>query len=170
MNTETVYLYVDDIRTPPEEAWTIARTAQEAIKILSTGRVRILSLDHDLGTEETGYSIATWLEEKIATNPFFPPPEKILIHSANPVGRKKIQQAIDSINKLREKSIQIPTEIKKAINSIIFKDWREFPILLQKSDISSDPAEIPLYIRIVTTTHKEYPVLVRTQGHKGFTL
>lgn len=42
-----VKLFVDDIRECPE-GWTLARTITEAISILSTGYVDIVSLDFDI--------------------------------------------------------------------------------------------------------------------------
>jgi hypothetical protein len=97
-----VNLWLDDIRTPPDKEWTWVRTPEDAIEILQAGRVQRLSLDHDLGldaaeSERTGYSVLVWLEAEIAHGRWsFPLPE-IRIHSANPVGRKRMQQAIASI-------------------------------------------------------------------------
>jgi hypothetical protein len=56
-----------------------------------------LSLDHDLGegTPE-GYEFLKWLEEKMYHNKFSHLP-KIKVHSANPVGRKRMNQTIKAI-------------------------------------------------------------------------
>lgn len=54
-----------------------------------------ISFDHDLGeNEETGYDLAKWLEERHYSE--VQPHLNIIysIHSANPVGRKNIQQAL----------------------------------------------------------------------------
>lgn len=90
-------VYLDDIRTPLSPGWTIVRSYEECIRLLETGEVVRLSLDHDLGTEKTGYDVAKWIEEQVITKGFFPP--VIVIHSANPVGYKNIQAAIASIQK-----------------------------------------------------------------------
>lgn len=93
-------LYVDDIRDPKQprwwqfwkERWTVARTHDEAIRLLTDNDVNTLSLDHDLGTYETGYDIAKWLEKRAYYG--FRVPDNVLIHSANPVGRSNIRAAI----------------------------------------------------------------------------
>jgi hypothetical protein len=100
-------LYLDDLRPTPE-GWTQAYTAPEAIKILETGQVVVLSLDHDLGEPEsevgTGYTVITWLEEKAAFGEWAVVPEKIVVHSANPVGIAKMNAAIASIARMRERA------------------------------------------------------------------
>lgn len=42
-------LYLDDVRSPPDDTWTIARTAATAKILLATGRVEYATLDHDIG-------------------------------------------------------------------------------------------------------------------------
>ena len=62
-------------------------------------------LDHDLGDDVvngTGYSVVCWIEEVVATRGFVPP--RMLIHSANIVGRARMEQAIASIERLRHSS------------------------------------------------------------------
>lgn len=91
-------LYLDDERpTPP--GWERAYTAPEAIELLKTGKVTHLSLDHDLGPEEsgTGYNVCLWIEEQVVgfNSPFVPP--VMTIHSANPVGRQRMESAIKCI-------------------------------------------------------------------------
>jgi group I intron endonuclease len=43
-----VKLYVDDLRPAPDETWHVVRSNTEAIRILSTGYVLVLSVDHDI--------------------------------------------------------------------------------------------------------------------------
>ena len=43
-----------------------------------------------------GYAVACWLEEQIVTDPTFPVPT-IKVHSANPVGVRRINQVVASI-------------------------------------------------------------------------
>jgi len=91
-------LFVDDIR-PAMPGWMIVTNYQMAINFLSTMKVDIISLDHDLGEEKTGYDIAKWIEEKVATDPSYNPPH-IIVHSANPVGCENIMRCINSIVRL----------------------------------------------------------------------
>jgi hypothetical protein len=94
-------VWLDDVRPEPE-GWTRAYTARDAIELLEAGDVKEISLDHDLGDEATcgnGYQVACWIEEAVATRGFVPP--TIGIHSANVVGRERMQRAIESIERLR---------------------------------------------------------------------
>ncbi|MGO9837683.1 MAG: YpsA SLOG family protein [Polyangiaceae bacterium] len=98
-----IRVWLDDVRPAPA-GWTHAKTARETIALLAAGGVVEISLDHDLGDEATcgtGYEVACWIEEAVATRGFVPP--AIRIHSANVVGRERMQRAIDSIERLRAK-------------------------------------------------------------------
>ncbi|MEI8082079.1 MAG: cyclic-phosphate processing receiver domain-containing protein [Actinomycetes bacterium] len=75
-------LRVDDLRDPPDTTWVIARDYGPAIEILATGRVRTVSLDHDLGPEETGLDICLWMSREGIW------PKTIVLHTANPLGRE----------------------------------------------------------------------------------
>jgi carbon-monoxide dehydrogenase large subunit len=44
-----VSLWLDDVRDPPDDRWTVVRTAEEAKAILASGPVEVASLDHDMG-------------------------------------------------------------------------------------------------------------------------
>ena len=90
-------LYLDDERTAPE-GWVQVRWPDEAIKLLQTGEVTHLSLDHDLGDDErgTGYDVLLWIEQEAALNGFVPP-AIMEVHSANPAGRKRMEAAIAAI-------------------------------------------------------------------------
>lgn len=91
---EIPYMYDD-----PDD-WIIVETYDEAIAQLETGKVRVLSLDHDLGMMSLdGYQIALWIEQKVARE-VFTPPETLLCHSANPAGKRNIELAFHSIRKL----------------------------------------------------------------------
>lgn len=105
--------------------YTWVKTRDEAIEALKTGTVERVSLDHDLGmcdeclsadsTEKveavraalirntpttasycacphngTGYEVVCWMEEHGIW-----PTQKPLVHSANPVGRRRMQLVID---------------------------------------------------------------------------
>lgn len=88
-------IWLDDERPMPLGFDYHARTAHEAIELLEAGGVTTISLDHDLGDEQngTGYDVACYIEQA-AYNGMFAPIE-VTIHSANPVGRDRMQQALD---------------------------------------------------------------------------
>ena len=69
----------------------------EAIRLLETGKVEAISLDHDLGDDHrgTGYDVVLWIEEAVMTKRFRPP--LIKVHSANPSAREKMERGINSI-------------------------------------------------------------------------
>jgi hypothetical protein len=89
-------LFLDDERNPPE-GWIHVRSPKDAIDILKTGSVGEISLDHDLGDDAggTGYDVILWIEEAVVTQHFVPP--KIVVHSANPSARQKMEAGIRSI-------------------------------------------------------------------------
>lgn len=101
-------IWLDDIRDAPDETWTVARTARDALLMVNenVGNVEVLSLDHDLGDENelTGYDVLSILEKLVGTGELLSViiPNEFRIHSANPVGRKNMQAAIDSIEKMRK--------------------------------------------------------------------
>jgi len=93
-----VKIYLDDVRDAPP-GWQRAYWPDEVIALLQQGGVTDLSLDHDLGDDArgTGYDVITWIEEAVVTRGFIPP--AIVIHSANPVGRARMQRGIASIKR-----------------------------------------------------------------------
>lgn len=90
-------VYLDDERKTPD-GWVRAYTATEAIKLLMENNVTAISLDHDLGIDETGYDVLLWIEEKVHTDLDFILP-LIYIHTANLSARVKMEQAVKAINK-----------------------------------------------------------------------
>jgi hypothetical protein len=97
-----MWVFLDDIRPCPN-GWTPARTYDEAIELLKSGRVVGMSFDHDLGLvtefgEKTGYDVLKWIEEQVIMHDFCPPIE-MTIHSANPVGHQNMRRAIESIRR-----------------------------------------------------------------------
>ena len=95
-------LWLDDIRPPWKHGcigWEWAKTAEEAIKLLTTGRITEASLDHDLSEratlgnwegEATGYHVLLWLEQR----PELWPINGVRVHSLNPLGRQRMEQVI----------------------------------------------------------------------------
>lgn len=91
-------LYLDDRREPTDGYDVLARTAARAIHHLKSGEVTHLSLDHDLGGEETGMEVLDWIQREM-TEGGFVPPEVMVAHSGNPAGRAALNRAIESIRR-----------------------------------------------------------------------
>lgn len=99
-------IWLDDERNPHEPYWIREKSSsidmvwikdpQEAIRLIETGSVTFISLDHDLGTELTGYDVA----KVIARLAYFKSIPKIewRIHTDNPVGFKNILQTLLKAN------------------------------------------------------------------------
>lgn len=91
-------VFPDDVRNPVYciegycySDWVWVRTAEEAIELLRTGKVKVISLDHDLGPfQKTGYDVLLWMEENDVW------PETIHIHSMNPVGRQRMFAVLEA--------------------------------------------------------------------------
>ncbi|NNE25046.1 MAG: hypothetical protein HKN11_20790 [Rhizobiales bacterium] len=92
-------VFLDDERATPE-GWTRVYWPNEAIALLETGKVKEISLDHDLGDDErgTGYDVLLWIEEAVATRGFTPP--VMGVHSANSSARLKMEAVISAIGRL----------------------------------------------------------------------
>ena len=78
-------LWVDDLRLAPDDTWVVAINSEIAINILINHKVMevplaVMSLDHDLGGDDTSRRIVLWCCE----NEFWP--VEVRVHSANPVG------------------------------------------------------------------------------------
>ncbi|AMS02716.1 hypothetical protein BJD55_gp050 [Gordonia phage Yvonnetastic] len=77
-------LWVDDIRTPPE-GWAWAKTSDEALWLIDvaaySGRdFEAISLDHDLGGDDTTRPVVLWMAEHDHW------PGRVHVHSSNPPG------------------------------------------------------------------------------------
>ncbi|HRE84538.1 MAG TPA: hypothetical protein PLN52_26090 [Opitutaceae bacterium] len=94
-------VYLDDVRSAPD-GWHRVYWPDEAVALLKRGAVTEISLDHDLGDDSrgTGYDVIAWIEEAVVTQGFQPP--AIIIHSANPVGRERMQRGIAAIKRAKE--------------------------------------------------------------------
>ena len=96
----TARVWLDDERPAPE-GWVRVYSPAAAINLLRTSRVSKISLDHDLGGDYeigTGYDVMLWIEEQVHTNPEFVLP-KIEIHTANSAAKRRMTQALDSIER-----------------------------------------------------------------------
>lgn len=92
-------VYLDDLRDTPE-GWRRCSTVEETISVLKSSGAYIdtLSLDNDLGENiPEGYKVLDWLEETIFNDPAFPLPDRIVVHSANPVARKRMETVINKL-------------------------------------------------------------------------
>jgi hypothetical protein len=90
-----VKLWVDDLREPPDLDWFWALDSHLAlVHIVMMDQfnyeIPVMSLDHDLGGDDTSRRIILWLCE----NPGFWPKE-VKVHSANPVGREWLEAMIE---------------------------------------------------------------------------
>lgn len=113
------YLYLDDVRSPIEGDWIIARNYDEFVEIINKEGLenfKVISLDHDLGDsamrefynnvyvndvldynnieEKTGLDCAKFLIElSMNSNKKMP---QIYVHSANPIGSVNIIELINN--------------------------------------------------------------------------
>ena len=128
-------IYLDDVRTPVDSTWVVARDYDEFVrKVTSIGldNIEFISLDHDLGdsamkewhtnvyhnykldynniTEKTGYDCAKWLVEQwLDGNPVV----DVYTHSANAIGSANIMGIINNyrhINKLPQNCVRVQIE------------------------------------------------------------
>lgn len=93
-------IYLDDIRVPTKD-YIWVKDAFSAIKMIEEdwNIIEEISLDHDLGDETvvgTGYNVVCFIEMYVHENhPNHLP--YIHVHSANPVGRHKMEAGIRHI-------------------------------------------------------------------------
>jgi hypothetical protein len=88
-----INLFLDDLRPCPER-FTLARNTTECRLLLLENKINVLSLDHDLGTLETGYDLVKWMVAVGLNRPEIYPKE-IFLHTANPVGRDNMYQLLN---------------------------------------------------------------------------
>jgi hypothetical protein len=114
-----VNIYLDDVRTPIEGEWLIARDYNEFVLLIKNHgleNINIISLDHDLGDtamleyynnvkdnykldyenikEKTGYDCCKWLVNESMDNNI--PLPLIYVHSANPIGSANMMGYINN--------------------------------------------------------------------------
>ena len=76
-----IKLWVDDLREPPY-GWEWSKTSTDALFALMINDVDEISLDHDLGADDTTRPIVLWMAEHERW------PNSVRVHTANPVGRE----------------------------------------------------------------------------------
>lgn len=91
-------IWVDDLRTPPDDTWEWYKASTPVIELMShlsnnwvdiTERIEVMSLDHDLGDEDTTRGIVLWC---CYHNEW---PAEMRVHSANPVGVEWLEGMIE---------------------------------------------------------------------------
>lgn len=97
-------IWLDDIREAPK-GWTRCLRPDEVIEFIESGEVEEVSLDFDLdlvdgrGIDRNGEDVLKWIEQQaVERGDSFRVPE-IRIHSANPVGRQRLQRALEAIQR-----------------------------------------------------------------------
>jgi len=97
-------LWLDDIRNPQNNTgeWVICRSSVEAIKFVAENELPFqMSLDHDLGENDTAMIFVHWLIEHCidldVDLPYY------CVHSANPVGVVNLMSLMDAYQKSRRK-------------------------------------------------------------------
>jgi hypothetical protein len=117
--SQKIKIYLDDVRTPIEDGWVVARNYHQFVSLIETyglKNIDRISLDHDLGesamieyynnvkdnyklnydniVEKTGYDCCKFLVNlSIDDNTQLPP---IYVHSANPVGSHNMMGYINN--------------------------------------------------------------------------
>lgn len=81
--------WIDDERDAPDDSWSVSRTSREAIKRIGiaahySARLEEVSLDHDLGGDDTGFIVLDWIVEHKVW------PEELTIHTSNRPARERM--------------------------------------------------------------------------------
>lgn len=123
-------VFLDDLRPTPDD-WVRVYTSHELIKLFKQEARNIthMSLDHDLGEDTaTGYDFMRWLEGEVFAGRVNRIP-KIQFHTANPIGRKNMEQALQNISnilgkrkeQMTEKMIKFAKETMDAVKAQKYK-------------------------------------------------
>lgn len=90
-----INLFLDDIRNCKFNDFIIARSYEECIDFINKNKINTLSLDHDLGTKETGYDVCKYIVCKKEEDNIDLWPNEIYLHTDNPVGRQNMFQLLN---------------------------------------------------------------------------
>jgi hypothetical protein len=101
MKKEKYNVYLDDCRNTPNGFDIRTYTYEDTIQVLEKmeGHIGVLSLDNDLGTEKEGRHVMLWMEEKFYTDDGYILPDKIIVHSMNPIAKKQMEDIIEILYK-----------------------------------------------------------------------
>ena len=99
--SKSIRIWLDDERPSPK-GWIHFDNVPDLIKFYEKNYKNIIemSLDHDLGEgKQEGYKFLVWLEKKVLWDKLYKSIPDIHVHSANPVGKKRMEQTIQSIKR-----------------------------------------------------------------------
>lgn len=120
-------LWIDDIRDPKAYGWENsfwAKDARTAMRVIKTGIVSDVSFDHDLGEKGgSGYDCAALFEELCVAGKIQCPTCRI--HSSNPVGRHRIEQAMYSATRRATEPNPSYEERLEHLSKLTREDYRE---------------------------------------------
>lgn len=100
-----VKIYLDDVREPYDQSWTLIRTFSDFIDFVAShpSEITEISFDHDLGVDEfdvllpTGYDAAKWFIEWVQFESMTAENLKtVIVHSSNPPGAENIRSLFRS--------------------------------------------------------------------------
>jgi hypothetical protein len=112
----TYKLYIDDLRTPPDDSWVVVRTIDHAIETLkSRGLPHTISFDHDLGVINGVVHEATtvaWFIVNAVLDGIYNIHDltHVNVHSDNPPGVKNLVGLFASFAKSKNAHISITAE------------------------------------------------------------
>jgi hypothetical protein len=101
----TYNLFLDDIRDPnwvyhKDSDWVICRSYDDAVNcVKKNGFPKMVSFDHDLGEDQTGFDFAKFLVEIDLDTLTMPSDFYYKVHSSNEPGRDNIAGLLDSYMK-----------------------------------------------------------------------
>ena len=96
-------LFIDDVRFPEADGdgndWDIVRSSAEAILYVTKyGVPNYISLDHDLGGDDTSIVFINWLTDRLIDgDEKLPQNFAYAVHSQNPVGAENIRSKMNQI-------------------------------------------------------------------------
>ena len=96
INLKKMKLFIDDIRSAPDDSWITVRNSEEAIHFIEQNGISdVISFDHDLGGDDTSMKIVNAIVEMVLDGKTsFPDNVIFFVHSDNPVGAENIVEAI----------------------------------------------------------------------------
>ncbi|MGU3389767.1 cyclic-phosphate processing receiver domain-containing protein [Sphingomonas sp. M1A8_2b] len=96
-------IFLDDEREPPPGNWLVARDATRFRALLRNHEPTIISLDHNLGCDESGaelpsgqHCLRQLIENAMERPAAFEHLRLVVLHSANPVGRANMRGLLES--------------------------------------------------------------------------
>ena len=86
-------LFIDDERFPIGDDWTIVRSSQEAMDLITyAGMPKYISFDHDLGDNDTAMKLVHFMVARtLDTGEYDKFPRDFYVHSQNPIGKGNIE-------------------------------------------------------------------------------